>query len=174
MRQIFASTIGLAVAGAAVAALALVIGVDQTDLVLDGYLVLLGGLVALAASRVARQAFPAPRRIVPTVLAPSPKTYVPPESLAIAEDEVALAQADQFNLHYRLRPVLAEIAAAGLASRAGIDLEREPERARGHLSPEAWDVVRPDRTRPERADAKGISSRALAAVVTDLERILPS
>jgi hypothetical protein len=172
--RILVSSFMLAISGAIVAGLTVVIGVDRTDLVLDAYLVLVGAIVALAAARIARQAFPAPRRIVPTVLTPSPRPYALPESLAIAEDEVALAQADQFNLHYRLRPVLVDIAAAGLASDAGIDLERDPELARERLSPETWEIVRPDRSRPERAAARGISSRELTAAVTDLERILPS
>ena len=174
MRQVVGSSIGLALAGAVVAGLAVLIGVDRTHLVVDAYLVFIGGLVALAAARIAGRAFPAPRRIVPGVLTPSPRPYALPESLAIAEDEVALAQADQFNLHFRLRPVLAEIASAGLAAEAGIDLEQDQERARERLSPETWELVRPDRPRPESADMRGASTASLSAAVADLERILPS
>jgi hypothetical protein len=108
------------------------------------------------------------------VLARSPRPYALPESLAIAEDEVALAQADQFSLHFRLRPVLREIAGAGLAAEAGIDLDHDQERAQERLSPETWELVRPGRPRPERADARGISGGSLSAVLEDLERMLPS
>jgi hypothetical protein len=174
VKQVLVSTVMLAITGAVVAGLAVVIGVDRTHLVVDAYLVFIGGLVALAAARIAGRAFPAPRRIVPGVLRPSPRPYALPESLAIAEDEVALAQADQFNLHFRLRPVLAEIASAGLAAEAGIDLEQDQERARERLSPETWELVRPDRPRPESADMRGVSTASLSAAVADLERILPS
>lgn len=174
MRQIVVSSLGLAIAGAIVASLAVLLGVDRTDLVLDAYLVFVGGLVALAAARIAGRAFPAPRRTVPGVLALSPRPYTLPESLAIAGDEVALAQADQFNLHFRLRPVLREIASAGLAAEAGIDLDQDPDRARERLAPETWELVRPGRPRPESVDTRGISTASLSAVVSDLETILPS
>ncbi len=97
-----------------------------------------------------------------------------PESLLTAEDDVALAQADEFAVHFRLRPQLREIAAAGLAMQAGIELDREPERAEQRLSPETWELVRPDRPRPEREGTSGISTSSLTAVVDELERILPS
>jgi hypothetical protein len=174
MRQILVSTIGLAVVGGAVAGVIVLIGVDRTHLVSGAYLVFLAGVVAQAAARIAGRAFPAPRRVVPRVLAPSPRKYALPESLAIAHDEVALAQADQFNLHFRLRPGLMEIAEAGLATDAGIDLTRDQERARERLSPETWELVRPDRPRPESGDEVGLPTRSLSAVLADLERILPS
>jgi len=173
VREVLVSKILLAIAGAIAAGLAVLFGVDRTDLVLDAYLVYAGGLVALAAAQVAARAFPAPRRVVPGVLAQSPRRYVSPDSLAISEDDIALAQADEFNLHFRLRPVLSEIAAAGLASGAGVDLAHQPERARQLLSPAMWELVRPDRPRPESTGARGISTGSLSGAVTELERILP-
>ena len=56
---------------------------------------------------------------------------------------------------------------------SGIDLDREPERAREKLSPETWELVRPDRPRPERTGTTGIDTASLTAVVDELERILP-
>jgi hypothetical protein len=148
-------------------------GVDRTDLVLDSYLVFAGALIALAAARISGRAFPRPRGTVPAVLSRPPRPYVHPESLSIAEDDVALAEADEFDLHFRLRPQLREIASAGLAVQSGIELDREPERAQQRLSPETWELVRPDRPRPEGAGVTGISRQSLTAVVAELERILP-
>jgi hypothetical protein len=88
-------------------------------------------------------------------------------------DDVALAQVGEFDVHFRLRPQLRDIAAAGLAMQSGIDLDRQPERARERLSPETWELVRPDRPRPERTGESGISSVSLSAVVTELETLLP-
>jgi hypothetical protein len=173
MKRIVVSTLGYAIAGALVAGIAVLVGVDRTDLVLDVYLLYAGALVALAAARISRLAFPSPRGTVPTVLAPRPAGYAHPESLSVMEDDVALAQAGGFDVHFRLRPRLREIAAAGLAVQSGIDLDRQPERAREKLSPETWELVRPERPRPEREETVGIDTASLAAVVDELERILP-
>jgi hypothetical protein len=179
MRQVAISTVAYAVFGGVIAGLVLLLGVDRTDLVLDAYLVYAGGLVALAASRIARGAFPPPHGTVPAVVSGSPRRYVHPESLAAMEDDVALAQADGFDLHFRLRPVLREICAAGLAAQSGIELDRQPARARERLSPATWELVRPDRPRPERPPSGslgqgGIDTGSLSGIVTELERILPS
>ena len=174
MRRIAGSTIAYAVIGALIAGVVVLAGFDRTDLVLDAYLLYAGALVALAAARISRLAFPPPRGTVPTVLAPRPARYVHPESLSVMEDDVALAQAGEFDVHYRLRPQLREIAGAGLAMQSGIDLDREPERAREKLSPETWELVRPDRPRPEGTGTTGIDTASLTAVVDEMERILPS
>jgi hypothetical protein len=174
MRQVVVSTIAWAVLGAVAAVVALLIGVDRTDLVLDAYLVFAGALVAIAAARAARRVFPAPRGTVPAVVASAQRRYPYPESLAAIEDDVALAQADQFDVHFRLRPLFRDIAAAGLATQSGVDLEREQERARQQLSPAMWELVRPDRPRPERQGVRGIDNAALSEAVAELERILPA
>jgi hypothetical protein len=174
MSRVVISTVAYAILGAIVAGVVVLIGVDRTDLVLDAYLVYAGGLVALAASRIAHRAFPHPRGTVPAVLSTSPRRYVHPESLATTEDDVALAQADLFDVHFRLRPLVREISSAGLAMQSGIDLEREPDRARERLSRDMWELVRPDRPRPEGAGTSGINTASLSAIVTELERILPA
>ena len=69
--------------------------------------------------------------------------------------------------------MLRDIATAGLAMQSGIDLDRQPERARERLSPETWELVRPDRPRPERGKTTGIDTASLTAVVAELETILP-
>jgi hypothetical protein len=173
MRQVVISAVVYAILGAIVAGVVVLIGVDRTDLVLDTYLLYAGGLVALAAARISRLAFPAPRGTVPAVLTARPPPYVHPESLTTMTDDVALAQAGEFDVHFRLRPLLRDVATAGLAMQSGIDLDRQPERARERLSPETWELVRPDRPRPERGQTTGIDTASLTAVVDELERILP-
>jgi hypothetical protein len=173
VKRIIRSTVGYAVTGGLIALAAVLVGVDRTDLVLDAYLVFAGALVTLAAARISGRAFPRPHGTVPAVLSRPPRRYVHPESLAAAEDDVALAQADEFDLHFRLRPQFREIAAAGLAIQAGIELDREPDRAKAKLSPQTWELVHPDRPRPEGVGTSGIDTASLTAVVTELERILP-
>ena len=173
MRQIVFSMVGYAVTGAVIAVLAVLIGVDRRDLVLDSYLVFAAGLAAIAAARISGRAFPRPRGTVPALLSPPPKRYVHPESLSVMEDDVALAQADQFDLHFRLRPLVRDITAAGLTMRAGIDLDREPGRAQERLSPPTWELVRPDRPRPASSGEQGIDTGSLTAMVSELETLLP-
>lgn len=173
MTHTLRSTLGIALAAGLAAVTALLFGVDRTDIVLDAYLVFVAGLLALATARMVSAAFPGPRGVVPRTLARAARRYARPDSLRVTEDVVALAQADHFDLHFRLRPLLADIAAAGLAARTGTDLHTAPERAQSELSPETWALVRPDRPRPEGKGLPGIDTGSLGAVVTELERIVP-
>ena len=90
------------------------------------------------------------------------------ESVARALD---LAEASSFDLHNILRPIVREIAAARLA-RHGVSLDRQPERARALLGPQAWELVRPDREAPAGRSGRGGCSRdELRAIVDSLEAI---
>ena len=79
---------------------------------------------------------------------------VPLPELARVEREVTLGRATAFDLHFRLRPRIREIAASRLADRRGIDLERRPDAAREVLDEAVWELVRPDRE-PRRATGTG-------------------
>jgi hypothetical protein len=74
-----------------------------------------------------------------------------------------------FDLHYRLRPTLVEIAHNRLAGR-GIRLENE-RRAQDVLGAEAWELLRPDREPPRDRNAPGIGTDELGRLVGVLERI---
>lgn len=67
----------------------------------------------------------------------------------------------------RLRPLLRELAAERLAARRGIDLERDPGRAREALGDDAWDAVRPDIEAGR--FTRGLPIAQLRAVVDRLE-----
>ena len=98
----------------------------------------------------------------------------PPERLADLkrlERETALAQSSAFDLHYRLRPVLREVATGLLAVRRGVSLDRQPERARELLGAETWELVRPDREPPVDRAGPGIDTPALRRVVGSLEAL---
>lgn len=94
-----------------------------------------------------------------------------PDTLAQLETRTALAAAGAFDLHYRLRPRLRGLALELLASRRGIALDTEPERARRLLGEETWALVREDRPPPEDRLAHGIPIRELARVVESLENV---
>lgn len=76
-----------------------------------------------------------------------------------------------FDLHHRMRPLVFEIAAARLARRHGVDLERRPERAHELVGPRTWELVRPDRELPQDRSERGWSEKELGELVDELERI---
>ena len=74
-------------------------------------------------------------------------------------------------VHWRLRPVVREVAAAGLRRRR-VDLDADPIAARALLSPRTWELVRPDRPRPHDSFAPGLGRDELRAVLDDLEALM--
>lgn len=91
--------------------------------------------------------------------------------LAQLERATDLATTSAFDLHFRLRPVLREIAAGLLAVRHGVDLDRRPEQSRALLGEETWELVRPDHAPPGDRFAPGIQPRALERTVAVLEAL---
>jgi hypothetical protein len=75
------------------------------------------------------------------------------------------------DVHLRLRPILREIAADGLRRR-GVELDAQPRAAQELLAPDTWELVRPDRPRPDDAFARGLAPARLNAVLDDLEALL--
>jgi hypothetical protein len=82
---------------------------------------------------------------------------------------VVLGTGNEFDLHYRLRPLLRQLAADRLYARHGIDLDRDPERAQPLLGDELAALVSPDRKLGRRS-AAGIDPTELARDVDRLER----
>ena len=76
-----------------------------------------------------------------------------------------------YDLHFRLRPVLAELAAHRLRSGHGVDLYTAPQTARVLLGEELWEVVRPERPVPDDKKGPGLSSAALKEMVSRLETL---
>ncbi len=91
--------------------------------------------------------------------------------LARLDRAVSTATASAGDLHSRLRPILREIAADGLRRR-GVDLDTDPAAAQAVLTPETWELVRPERPRPEDPFAPGLPPAKLDAVLDDLEALL--
>jgi hypothetical protein len=102
---------------------------------------------------------------------PRPQATEPLPELARVEREVTLGAATAFDLHFRLRPRIREIAASRLADRRGIDLERRPDAAREALDDAVWELVRPDREPPRERHGPGLGLPGLRAVLEGLDRI---
>ena len=140
------------------------------DVVLDAWLLAIGAVGLHALFRIARLLAPsAPSPLEEAAERMRPQTPSEPE-LALERD-ILLSRAVEFHFHIRLRPVLREIAAHRLRSRYGVDLEREPVRARELLPARLWEVVDPSHPPPEDRLGRGPTVQSLAAVVDELERL---
>jgi hypothetical protein len=91
--------------------------------------------------------------------------------LAAIDRLLALAVSSAEDEHVRLRPLVLDIARQRLADHTGVRIDTAPEAAAALLGPETWELVRPDRPRPDDRRARGTSPEGLRAVIESLERI---
>ncbi len=141
------------------------------ELVLDVYLLCLGGVVMLALVRATR-AQTAPSRVSPYERALAAMRAGPPDpgELSLTRD-LQLSTSSAFHLHTRVRPLLREIAAHRLLVRYGVMLDGEAARARELVGASAWELVRPDRPPPRDRLSAGPPIGELRKVVEELEAI---
>ena len=141
------------------------------DVLLDVYLLAMGGVLLLALVRTTRAKAPAggPSELDRALDA---METVPADSgeLAVVRD-LELSSQSAFHLHVRLRPILREIAAYRLRKRYGVELESEPDRARELVGSAAWELVRPERRPPADRLEHGPPLSHLRQVVDELERV---
>jgi hypothetical protein len=83
---------------------------------------------------------------------------------------VVLGAANEFDFHYRLRPLLRQLAADRLYGHYGFELDRDPERARELLGDELWQLVSPER-QVGRRTGPGLPPAELTAHVERLEAL---
>jgi hypothetical protein len=141
-------------------------------LILDVYLLFVGGLALVLLVVMTARALPQAgrSRLELALNRPRGKPARPPALLTL-ERRVLLATETAFEVHYRLRPTLREIAAYRLSTHRGLDLDHDLAAAEAALGPEAWELVRPDRPAPPDRLAKGKPLAELRAAVDALERI---
>jgi hypothetical protein len=140
-------------------------------LLLDAYLIALGGILLLALVRITLATAPAAKGSqFDRGLAAMRKSPPDAGEIELAR-ELELSRLNAFHLHLRVRPMLREIAAHRLMKRYGIDLDAEPGRARELIGASAWEVVRPDRSPPRDRLAAGPPLSSLRDVVADLEKV---
>jgi hypothetical protein len=170
-RPVRFALIGAATATAAFG-LALTVLRVSTGTAIDAYLLALGAvaLVALAGA-TSEGARPRSASSFEAALHRPPVRRRRPDQLLRIEREVDLAEQSAFYLHYRLRPLLRDVAAHRLAVHRAIDLESAPQRCRSELGEELWDIVRPDREPPAHPHARGLPHDALRSLVDRLEKI---
>jgi len=143
----------------------------RQELLLDIYVLALGGLGLLVVAAMLGQVAPREHESLPEE---AMKTK-PPEAVRIAEldrleREVALAASRDFDLHTRLRPVLREIAGSRL-QRRGVELDSGSSRARELLGDELWSLTAADREVPADRLAPGPGLEEIERTVERLERL---
>jgi hypothetical protein len=159
--------------GTAVSATAGIVAIATSGgraLLLDVYLLCMGGVVLLALVRRTRAQ--AAGTSSPFDRAVDAMRRRPPDSEApTLVRELELATFSIFHLHARVRPMLRDIASHRLRARYGVELDREPGRARELVGARAWELVRPDRPSPDDRLGRGPNIAELARVVDELEAI---
>ena len=161
-----------AVAGGLAAILVAIARPGDRALILDAYLLFLGGLALVLLVVVTAQALPrAGRSRLEQALARPPSRPPRPAALLTLERRVLLATETSFEVHYRLRPTLREIAAYRLSTHRGIDLDHDTAAAEAALGPDAWELVRPDRPPPHDRLSRGKPFAELRAAVDALEKV---
>jgi hypothetical protein len=161
----------IAVAGLATAALfiARALAPGRRELELDIYALTLGALAILCAVTWLRRTLPpAGESSLQRALEGARPVRSQLPELARLERELYIGGAQAFDLHYRVRPVLREIALARLAER-GLRLDAGDEAVREELGNELWDLVRPDREPPVDRHGGAIGLSGVERLVTRLE-----
>jgi hypothetical protein len=166
----FDRTVAFALSATIWAAIAVVAAPGAAGLVAHVWLVVVLSLALGYALGRLRRAVPRRASAFDAAFASSDPPHARPASLARVEREVTLATGTAFDVHFRLRPLLAPLA-AGILLRRGVDPARRPDEARALLGPDLWELLRPDRPAPDDRTAAGISLVAVERMVDDLERL---
>jgi hypothetical protein len=141
---------------------------------LDVYILVLGLIALLAVTSWLHEvAPPAGRSEFEKAL-----RHEPPEPPRIAEldrleREVYMGAARAFDLHYRLRPVVREIA-AGRLERRGLRLDSGSDVVRELLGEELWELARHDREPPGNRQGPGPGLEEVRLTIEQLEKLCRS
>jgi len=159
------------------ATLALVVALGahpvSTREIVAGYVLVIAAIALLHLTRVARGGEEWLRTYsdLERALAARTGRRTRPAELVRIERDLTLGTASAAHFYGRLQPILGEAAAARLAARREIDVERQPDRARELLGDDVWESVRPDCPPPPDPSAPGIPLRDVRRVVDALESL---
>ena len=111
-----------------------------------------------------------PERLFEMAMRRRPPTPVrKPRDLESIQTTVAAQSRTAAGVHYWLRPLVSDVAAARLSAGAGVALD-DP-RAASLVPRPLWDLIRPERPAPEDRLAPGLTPRQLALVLDQLEAL---
>jgi hypothetical protein len=142
------------------------------ELELEVYVLVAGAMATLTAVLAARQAYPVSTgSAIADALKEEPREAVAPPELERTERVLTMATSASFDLHFRLRPMLREVAEQRLADRHGLVLDSGGEPVERLLGERLWEIVRPEREAPRRRFGPGLEPEELAGVIDTLERL---
>jgi hypothetical protein len=151
---------------------ALIFRPGEWRLAVDAWLLALGAVALAAAVAATRGAHP---RTGPSPLEGRRRKRADEGTqlrhVARLEREVEMGAGTAFDLHYRLRPVLREVAEHRLATRRGLRLDSGSDGVKAALGADLWELVRPDRLPPSHHHDAGLPVAEIRAAVETLERI---
>jgi hypothetical protein len=143
----------------------------RQELLLDIYVLTLGGAALVALMPALGAVAPRQREsLLEEALEPEQHEPARIAELDRLEREVALAASRDFDLHFRLRPVLREIAGSRL-ERRGVPLDSESPRVRELLGDELWALTAAGREPSAYRQAPGVPLEELERTVERLERL---
>jgi hypothetical protein len=169
VRKVLTDSIAVAALATAALFIARALAPGRHELELDIYALTLGALAVVCAVTWLRRALPpAGESSLQRALERARPARSQLPELARLERELYIGAAQAFDLHYRVRPVLREIALARLAER-GLRLDSGEEAVREALGDELWDLVRPDREPPADRQGGAIGFAGVERLVARLE-----
>ena len=142
----------------------------STSRALAIWVVLVAAMVLLLLVQQSRDRRGTRTRFEAVLRRPRASTPQPVELLRV-ERELELGIAGAAHAHRRLLPMLREAAAARLASRHGVELERRPDAAQKLLGDDVWELLRPDRPEPADRFDPGVPRERVAAAIERLESL---
>ena len=138
---------------------------------LDVYVLVLGAIALAAMISLLRRMIPPERGSrLADALEPRPPELPRIPELDRLQRELHMSASREYDLHYRLRPVVRDIA-AGRLERRGLSLDSGSPAVRELLGDDLWMLVRPDRKPPRDRQAPGPGQAALRQTVETLERL---
>ena len=108
--------------------------------------------------------------VIEEALQPEPVEERPIADLLRLERELSMAAARQFDLHYRLRPILRDIASARLDQR-GLDIDSGRPQVEELLGDELYELTTAEREPPANRLAPGPGVDGLDRTIGRLERL---
>lgn len=171
-RRQWAHRVGAVAAAVVAVGVAVMVGAPPVTAVRVGLYVVLAVVVESAwhlvgpvASRTGGSPFAA------IAWPPRSRPVAPPERLKELQRAMWLAVQSIGGWHFRLRPVLREIADGLMDDRRGVLLDRDADAARAILGPEAWDLLRPGVAMPDDRWADGPPANELESLVRRIEEL---
>jgi len=172
MRRLLPGAIFFAVLATIALGIAPLAQPGRQALELDIYVLLIGSMAVLTGVLAIREAFPPSRgSAVAAALDVEPPPPVRPPDLERTERLLTMGTSTSFDFHYRLRPILREIAEQRLADRRGLRLDAGGPEVEEALGAELWELVRPDRVAPEERFRADVDRQALRRAVERLESL---